>query len=517
MSNRIDKISSGVNAIFIGMLLTNIIGIVFQPILVRLLGTSDYGQLATILAVFGIISNIAAVGMQDSIRKHITQHKSNSSEITSFSLGFLGLSGLLVAVISFTILNLPIVENFLGSEITYLLILALPALITNNLLQGTRSILFGLYQENYGESLKVIRKLSYPLIAIGLINFGLGVKGVIVSHVISPLIAGIFGIYFLRNEISFSPYNFLKGANRHGSELLSYGSLMVVSLLFVQFHYQSDILLVRYFEGESATGVYKGILVVVQFLWLAPKAIQQTMLHNISDLYSQGEVIKIENITSNLLKYTALTLTLLGTGLFVLAKPFLNTYYGSSFLQGTTAMQILIPGVLLMGLARLLTPVAQGTDFVKESMYASGTATALNLVLNLILIPRYGIEGAATATSISYASLLLFYGVILFVRIDINPFKAFFLLKTFLIGGLTGIILHFISEILMSPLSKLLLIPGLGFVTFLLLSILGNAIDIEETFENLETTKIYDNRKTKKLAENSKHIMLKIDNRLQIW
>jgi O-antigen/teichoic acid export membrane protein len=483
MSKRSQKISSGVSAILVGTILANIVGIIFQPILVRLLGTVEYGELATVLAVFGIISNIAMLGMQDSIRKHITQYSDSLDQIASFSIFMVSGLGILSVLGGYFVLSLIPVQSFLGSELSTLLILSLPALLTTNLFQGFRSILFGLYSESYGELLKITTKLLYPIIAIALILLGFEIRGVIYALILSSLCAGVLGYFFTRKSVNFSVENLMTGYRESGRELASYGTLLLFSLLFTQLHYQADVLLVRYFEGEAATGIYKGVLVVAQFLWIAPKAVQQTMLHNVSDLFSEGKIKELENITSDLMDYTLVLLVLMGLGLFVLAEPFLTVYYGMEFSAGVLPLQILIFGVLARGLARVINPVLEGAELLKYSVLSSVIASPLNIILNLVLIPKMGISGAAIATSVSYGSLILLYSVFAVYKLDIWPYNLRKWIKVISAGLITVSIALISKMIIDSSIASLAVVPAVASITYSSLLLRCKAVSTQELFE----------------------------------
>lgn len=395
-------------------------------------------------------------------------------------LFFIGVS---IIVLSYSIISLVPITIPFGSNITFLLLLSLPAVLTTNIYQGFRSILFALYRERYGELLKISRKLLYPLLAILFIFLGYDVAGVIYALIISSLFASTLGYYYTRNRINFNIKNFVGGYQNSGREITSYGSLLLFSMLFTQIHYQADILLVSYFEGGTPTGVYKGVLVIAQFLWIGPKAIQQTMLHNVSNMYSNDNLDQIESIVSKLMDYTLILLILLGIGLGVLADPLLTVYYGTGFESGVLPLQILIFGVVVRGLARITNPVLEGAGLLRYSVIASVVASVMNIVLNVILIPKMGIVGAATATSVSYSSLLIFYSFFTKSELGIWPYDSKLWVKVAFGGLVTAIIIGLLEEAIRSALANLFVVSTTGLIIYSVLLLKLGAINTHEIYD----------------------------------
>ena len=100
-----------------------------------------------------------------------------------------------------------------------------------------------------------------------------------------------------------------------------------------------------------------------------------------------------------------LGLTTVGAlGLMVLGKPLIQVIYSSAFISAYIPMLVLLPGVVLLGGAKVLTNEIAGRGFPQYNSVNAGLAMVLTLVLDLFLIPRHGIVGAALASSIAYTA-----------------------------------------------------------------------------------------------------------------
>jgi len=92
-------------------------------------------------------------------------------------------------------------------------------------------------------------------------------------------------------------------------------------------------------------------------------------------------------------------------GLVVVGKPLIRLVYSLAFVDAYTPMLVLLPGVILLGGAKILTNELAGWGYPHYNSINAGGAFIVTVILNLTLIPRYGILGAALASSISYAAI----------------------------------------------------------------------------------------------------------------
>jgi O-antigen/teichoic acid export membrane protein len=88
--------------------------------------------------------------------------------------------------------------------------------------------------------------------------------------------------------------------------------------------------------------------------------------------------------------------------------------YGPDFAAAYGPLLALLPGIVLLGGAKVLTNEMAGRGYPQYNSIASAAGLAVTLLLDLTLIPRLGVMGAAIASSIAYAGIfvlaLIFYG-----------------------------------------------------------------------------------------------------------
>ena len=186
---------------------------------------------------------------------------------------------------------------------------------------------------------------------------------------------------------------------------------MGFSLIVTQIYYNLDTIMLGFIKGEKEVGwynaAYKIVLLFIGFAGLFGNAIFPTL----SRYYKESRE-KIETFVRQSSRITLFIGIPIAFGIFFLSKDIIQTTYGSSYLQGTVALQILIWSVFTIYTNLPFAFLLLAAEKQKEYMYAVVLGASVNLVLNFILIPRYSILGASLSTiacEIVVLNLILFY------------------------------------------------------------------------------------------------------------
>jgi O-antigen/teichoic acid export membrane protein len=170
---------------------------------------------------------------------------------------------------------------------------------------------------------------------------------------------------------------------------------------------RGDVLIVGFFLGEYATGIYSPAVGVVNGLFLVPAAVYMVMMPVLSNLYSNNP--KQARISG---RRTILLLTLIGALLsatVAIAAPLLIAFLSESFQESLGILRIL--SVILLfksgsfGMAAIL--VAKGQQSQRTVVQA--LVVGLNIALNLLVIFRFGIQGVAAVYVFTELVLLVGY------------------------------------------------------------------------------------------------------------
>jgi len=109
-------------------------------------------------------------------------------------------------------------------------------------------------------------------------------------------------------------------------------------------------------------------------------------------------------------RYVILLVLPLCLGIAIFAKPVMALLFGSDFVPGAEALSILVIGMTFYTLFMVSASISQGIGYPRLPMMILLIGTVINLGLNLLLVPLYGIVGAALATTI--AAFIIMIGIL---------------------------------------------------------------------------------------------------------
>ncbi|MEF8834913.1 MAG: polysaccharide biosynthesis C-terminal domain-containing protein [Candidatus Thermoplasmatota archaeon] len=465
MDEHASKIAKGSLSVFISTISILVVGVLYNPILVRLIGKAAYGDYATLLSIFGIATPLVTFGLFNSIRKHMGEHVDDKNEVAGAGYLLSLIYSALSVIFGLSIVYLLDRIGIFTQESFYSLIVIVLALSIFTLYDASRSILYGIHKENIGELMRVLKRLLESVLALLLVYFGFGLPGIFLGSVIALSTISLFGFLKVKKDIKIDLKKAKMGYKKYKSLIFSFGGLTVMSLILAQGLYHSDILLTRFFLNNEKVGAYKASLVLAELLWMIPMASQRVLLHHVSEMWSKDKKDEIINLVNKIAKYITMAMILTGFGLWVLADPFVKMYYSPKFGESVLPLRILIFGSLGFGLARILNPVIEGTGHIKKGIKISSSIVALNIILNIILIPIYGIIGAAIATGISYFAKLIQYTYLL-RKAKINVMRNFPSVKIVILGSLFLVLLYSTLYLPIPEKFHLIIIPLIGLILF---------------------------------------------------
>lgn len=468
-----------ITAILSGRVASTLIGVAFTPILVRLLTQSQYGVYATVMAAFAVLSMVARVGLFDALRKTIAEHtgqESSQSAITSVAI--------LISILYFVVIGgaylliSPYVPDVSFRESPYLFLLFVTILFTN-LFSVVKGAFYGLQREHVTELLQTGQKAIFACVALSLAYLGFELTGVFAGYLLSFVIVTALGFAALWSGFHLTMPS-VSRLRTIATELFTYGGTQLIGGLSALLLYKTDILLVRYFRDSTATAIYNSAIVPAEYVWFVPAVMQMAFLQRTASLWADKDIDAINDQIRTGVKYALLSLTLFGAGLYALAGPFLELYFGAEYLPASRPLRILIVGTFFFGISRVVNPVFQATGWLKYTEANTVVVLAVNVALNLLLIPQYGILGAAIATSCSY--VLMFVGVAtIWWRSTFAFPNRRFVAKIVLVQATFAIVfVRLVSMVDLGATTSLLVFPLLGAAIFTGMNVATGVVEIED-------------------------------------
>jgi O-antigen/teichoic acid export membrane protein len=183
---------------------------------------------------------------------------------------------------------------------------------------------------------------------------------------------------------------------------------------------QADTLMLGSIKGAKAVGIYgiadRGsdlimVLVLVVSTALAP---------HVARLYATGDVDGIERVAIKFARAAFLCSLPVALMFSTFGSWYLSVFYGSAFTAGQRALTILSIGKILSVMMGLPGMILIMTGYERDAARAIGLSAIITIVLNLVLIPRWGLEGTAIATATTTILWNILMVVLLYKRLGIH-------------------------------------------------------------------------------------------------
>lgn len=392
------RFSSHVAWTFATRLLMIVNSVVAGIIVARWLGATGVGQLAVINVAVTTIVQLGSFGLPSSNTYFIAQDQERFRTAAVNSLIFSFVVGTILAI---GLSALAAVRSdwfgFIPPELIRIASISIPfqliTLIGLNVLLAVGKVKEFNLLDLAGQSFVLINAVVVLLV----LSRGLGTL-VTVNTTTSILVSLAVALM-----LAVSARNLAQSKWRTDIALLRrmivYGLKFHVSILAGAIMLRADLLVVNHFRGPAEAGVYSVASQFGLLLMLLPGVIATLLFPRVTaEQDARGET------TCLVTRYTTFIMFLccLAAVPFSLLLPVL---YGAAFSDATQLLLILLPGVYLMGLESVLVQHFNALGLPRAIPLYWVITLALNLILVFALVPRFGAQGAAIASTISYAAI----------------------------------------------------------------------------------------------------------------
>ncbi|PEJ59486.1 polysaccharide biosynthesis protein [Bacillus sp. AFS002410] len=406
------------SAVFaIGNLGTKLISFILVPIYTYSLSKEQYGSTDLITTTISLLLPLISLSIYDAMLRFSMDKNYSKTEVFS--------NGIIVMFFCFIffILFYPLLNNLEPFKhfIIYFYILLFCQLLNTILLQFIR----GIGKVKLFAFTGIISALILLITAsVLLLIFNMGIDGYFISLIASNLVS-CFILFIFGDVKKFINFTNLKPEIT--KEMLLYSVPLIPNAMMWWVMNASDRYMITYFVGISANGLYAvankipSLLNVINSIFFQAwqmSAIEEADSNNKSIFYS-----KVFNIISSLMFIST-------SILIVLLKFIMKIFVAEQFYESWKYSPFLFLGVVFSCFSAFL-----GTNYIaakdtKGVFKTSIVGAFINLILNVLLIPLIGINGASIATMISFA--VIWYLRIIdtkkFVHIKVNFMKFSFTL-----------------------------------------------------------------------------------------
>jgi O-antigen/teichoic acid export membrane protein len=375
-----------------------------------ILGAGGIGVYFLFEAVIGIAGIPSNLGIDKALSKRLSEGE-NQGEFLS--------AAVLVKVVPLVVVGSVLyafqvqVQNYVGAPaITYILIF----LFINQYYKTSQKILQGERKVATSAYLRFGEKILFLIIGTSMLTLEKSPEGLMIAKIMSEAILIVGTGVVMDTKFQWPNLGVT-------SSLLDYSRYSLISHIGGYTYNWMDILLIGYFLSPEFVGAYEIAWRITKITSLSG-AVGTTIFPEISRLHAREEFEKITSILYDSI-FASLYLVipaLIGGAL--LSSEILGTIYGEEFTIASVALIILLIEKVFHSIHKVLGESLQAVNRPDLAAVSSVIAIAINLGLNFILIPIFGISGAATATCLSFTVNTLLHMYFLSDEIKIQlPFR----------------------------------------------------------------------------------------------
>lgn len=390
-------------ATYVGQLIRLLLVAGSNIIIARYLGPPGKGILTLLMSFLGIVLMIGMVGIDEANIYFISSKKASHKNVFANGLyqtvfiSCLCIAGFLIAEKWF-------LENPLKGVDTIYFHIALTLIPLYFINQHAKTIFLG-HRAIYTVSIFVVIQF-FLLFLIQLVFIPIyGIFGGVLSIIISTVTLTIVGVTLLLKY--GPPAKALDGVLLKKS--YAFGAKSQLGLIFSYLNRRLDIFIVNYFLNPYQVGIYAIAVAVAELPWHLPSASATVLFPWIADMKKEDAA----NFTSYVLRNVLFVTVAIVLILALLGRLVITLLFGAAFRESIVLMYILLPGVLALGITRILGAHFQGSGRPELGTLMVTFSFIETIVLDIILIPRMGAVGAAIASTIAYITSSLI-GLILF-------------------------------------------------------------------------------------------------------
>ncbi|TWT27723.1 flippase [Planomicrobium sp. CPCC 101110] len=375
---------------------------VFSLVCTRLYGAELFGQYTYAFSIITLLMIFAKAGFDNSLVYYIPK---SGNKYISFSF-------LVNAAVSFILV---LISMFFIWDHFVRVMLPLIWLVS------VEQIFFGIYRAN-GNLKKYYYINGFLSLVIRILIiisfyfiFGKNFVGIVVGVYFSYLLSNF--LYFLQNRHIF-------GKVAYDKQYLSYSLSLVLAAVMGVAMDRVDIIMLGNMTNMENVGIYQIAIQVANILFMVLVIFDTVFGPQISNLFHTNKLEELRNLYVKSTRILGLISLIFFTTL-LLGSPIALSLFGPEFIEGKSALIMRSFGQFINVAVGSVWLMLAMTGRPKFHIYANLTAFSINIILNYMLIPKYGVDGAAFSTMLSMVLVNLIGYVMVSKVFKLKVYKYF--------------------------------------------------------------------------------------------
>lgn len=409
------KSARAAGLIFAIRVFSAVLAFVLQVFLARWMGDTQYGVFVLVWVIALVLGGLSCFGLQTAIIRFITQYRTNGNEallrgvLLAAPMIVIGASLLVAGCGLLVMYSFPDLVSEMYVVPFYLVLVCLPLLALEEIQEG------------------IARSYDLPLIALGPV-FILRPAGILVlmagawlagfeanavvamsAAVIAALVSTLYQSIMLWSRIKaaisteFLADKDLQTPVQRKYQMAIWAKVALPVFMaggFYNLQANIDVMFVGYFLSPEKVALYYASLKVLAFVHFVHFALRTASAHHFSRYYSNNDMDGLADYARKIAQWSFWP-TLLLASIMVLAGKYFLGMFGPQFVDGQVLLVILAAGIVARSTIGPAESLLSMTGQQNKLVLVLAVTLVCNIVLNIVLIPIFGVMGAAIATCIA--------------------------------------------------------------------------------------------------------------------
>jgi O-antigen/teichoic acid export membrane protein len=405
------------------------IGFATGILLARFLGPSDYGTYTFVMAMVGFLTIPSELGIPGLAVREIAV--ANKRKDWGTMRGFIvrahqGIAALSVILIALAALGLvlfgdriaPVKRECMWLALALVPLISLGAL-RGAMLRGLRKVLLGQMPE------QVIRPAALLIGVLAVLAFAqdrLTPQTMILVQIAATSVAFAWGlVVFIRTR----PAQLAAAQPKYSTSAWIRSTIPFgLSAALLLMNGRTDILALGLFHPDSEVGVYRVAVQMVLPVMFAQQAVNAIQAPHIAHLYAAGNMKRLQTMVTQSSRAVLAIAASAAFVVIVFGEPLIRVLFGPEFLGAYKPLVILTIGKTINSAMGSVASLLNMTGHERDTTRIILVAAILNVTLNVLLTPKWGMTGAAIATAVTLVvwNVLMWYVVRRRIGIHASPF-----------------------------------------------------------------------------------------------
>jgi len=375
--------------------------VVLTLYLVRALDPHGYGLYTLALAVGALFALVMDFGISSSAGRFIAERRGDRREIAAYIADALRLKVVIAGSVGLVLFAAAgeIAALYGKPGLTWPLRGVALALVGSSLLQLYGAALIAQARLPVGFLMTLAQSAGFLVFGVVLVSLGAGATGAAFGRAIGygfGLAVGTVMIVRLFGRSALA----IRSGGGHTRQIAAYaGALAVVEGAYLLFD-QLDALLIGAYLTSAAVGLFQAPFGLTVFMHYPAGVVATSVAPRVAVHQEHGSDVRVfaHAIRLLIVGYAALLAPLI-----VWATPIIDLLLGSKYAESANVLRAFAPYVFLAAVGTLLSPAANYLGRARQRLPIALAAVAINLVVDVILIPRIGIVAGAIGTDLALA------------------------------------------------------------------------------------------------------------------